>query len=87
MTEQAKEKLVHWLDQADKKDGPIFNVVVPPKGHSTKKSSDIAEKPLILGDKVYLEARWTVKPMEKWSQMTKYKKLYASSQNARNVLN
>ncbi|THY91154.1 hypothetical protein D6C80_08059 [Aureobasidium pullulans] len=80
MTEKEKEKLVHWLDQADKKDGPIFNVVVPAKGHGAKKSSDSTEKPLILGDRIYLEARWAVKPMEKWSQMTKYKKFTVGNQ-------
>ncbi|KAI5272430.1 hypothetical protein E4T47_04262 [Aureobasidium subglaciale] len=79
LSESAKADLVQWLDQADKKDGPIFTVVVPPITKNAKPHPDVVERPLTLNDRNYLEARWTITPMEKWLSMTKYKKLYVLS--------
>ncbi|KAI5200138.1 hypothetical protein E4T39_05885 [Aureobasidium subglaciale] len=80
LSDSAKADLIQWLDQADKKDGPIFTVVVPPITKNAKTQADVVERPLTLGDRNYLEARWTIKPMEKWLSMTKYKKFTVGNQ-------
>jgi hypothetical protein len=76
LTGTEKAELLHWLDQADKQDGPIFNVSNPAIRKGAKNPSDVTERPLSLDGKAYLNARWTIKPMDKWLNMTKYKKLY-----------
>jgi hypothetical protein len=76
LTGTERAELLHWLDQADKQDGPIFNVVNPAIRKGAKNPSDVTERPLSLDGKVYLNARWTIKPMDRWLNMTKYKKLY-----------
>jgi len=77
LTNAERADLLRWLDQADKGSGPIFNVSNPPHKKGSKNSADVTERPLTLDGRTYLNARWTVKPMERWLSMTKYKKLYA----------
>ncbi|KAI4725161.1 hypothetical protein E4T49_07084 [Aureobasidium sp. EXF-10728] len=77
LTESERAELLRWLDQADKKDGPIFNVSNPPARKGAKNPSDVQGKPLRLNDRDYLDARWLIKPNDRWLNMTKYKKLYA----------
>jgi hypothetical protein len=78
LTGSERAELLRWLDQADKEEGPIFNVFNPPLRKGAKNPPDVTERPLTLDGRTYLNARWTIKPMEKWLNMTKYKKLYAS---------
>jgi hypothetical protein len=77
LTASERAELLRWLDKADKEEGPIFHVFNPPPARKGSKSNpDILERPLTLDGISYLNARWTITPMEKWLSMTKYKKLY-----------
>ncbi|CAD0106195.1 unnamed protein product [Aureobasidium uvarum] len=80
LTEPEKAELLRWLDQADKKDGPIFNVSNPPTRKGAKNPPDVQEKPLRLNDQDYLDARWLIKPNDRWLNMTKYKKFTVGNQ-------
>ncbi|KAI4734040.1 hypothetical protein E4T50_15414 [Aureobasidium sp. EXF-12298] len=71
-------ELLRWLDQADKQDGPVFNVFNTPIRKGARSSPDVNECTLNLNGKDYLEARYIVEPREKWLSMAKYRKLYVS---------
>jgi hypothetical protein len=71
-------KLLRWLDQADKQDGPIFNVFSTFVRKGTRSSPDVYECTLNLNGKNYLEASYIVEPMKAWLSMTKYRNLYVS---------
>jgi hypothetical protein len=71
-------KLLRWLDQADKQDGPIFNVFSTLVRKGARSSPDVYECTLNLNGKNYLEASYIVEPMKAWLSMTKYRKLYVS---------
>ncbi|KAI4750830.1 hypothetical protein E4T44_14904, partial [Aureobasidium sp. EXF-8845] len=71
-------ELLRWLDQADKQDGPVFNVLNPLIRKGATSPPGIYECTLNLNGRNYLEARYIVKPMEKWLSMAKYRKLYVS---------
>jgi hypothetical protein len=71
-------ELLRWLDQADKKDGPVFNVLNPLIRKGATSPPGIYECTLNLNGRNYLEARYIVKPMEKWLSMPKYRKVYVS---------
>lgn len=83
LTESKTAELLRWMDKADKGDGPVFEVSSPRLRKGAKIPSDVTERPLILDGRTYLNARWTIKPMEKWLSMTKYKKLYVWNQESR----
>jgi hypothetical protein len=57
-------KLLRWLDQADKQDGPIFNVFSTFIRKGTRSSPDVYECNLNLNGKNYLEASYIVEPMK-----------------------
>ncbi|KAG9661512.1 hypothetical protein KCU95_g17603, partial [Aureobasidium melanogenum] len=80
LTEPEKAELLRWLDQSDKKDGPIFNVFNPPTRKGAKNPPDVSERMLNLNGRDYLPARYTVKPMDRWMSMTKYKKFTVGNQ-------
>ncbi|KAG9763092.1 terpenoid synthase, partial [Aureobasidium melanogenum] len=67
-------ELLRWLDQADKQDGPVFNVFNTPIRKGARSSPDVNECTLNLNGKDYLEARYIVEPREKWLSMAKYRK-------------
>jgi hypothetical protein len=71
-------KLLRWLDQADKQDGPVYNVFNTPIRKGARSRPDVYECTLNLNGKDYLEARYIVEPMENWLSMAKYRKLYVS---------
>lgn len=76
LTQSETAELLRWMDKADKGDGPVFEVSSPRRAKGAKNQTDVTERPLILDGRTYLNARWTINPMEKWLSMTKYKKLY-----------
>jgi hypothetical protein len=71
-------KLLRWLDQADKQDGPVFNVFSTVIRRGARSSPDVYECTLNLNGKNYLEASYIVEPMKAWLSMTKYRKLCVS---------
>jgi hypothetical protein len=77
LTPDGKAELTQWLDQADRTGNPIFTCDIPAGRKTAKDEAFITEKPLVLNEKTYLNARWAIKPAHRWTQMTKYKKLYA----------
>jgi hypothetical protein len=70
--------LLRWLDQADRQDGPVFNVLDPLIRNGATSPPGIYECTLDLNGVNCLEARYIVKPMEEWLSMAKYRKLYVS---------
>ena len=85
LTGSERADLLRWLDQADKQDGPIFHVFNPPLRKGAKPHPDVQERPLSLDGQTYLNARWAIKPMDKWLSMTKYKKLYVLDSRFQNT--
>jgi hypothetical protein len=71
-------KLLRWLDQADKQDGPVFNVSSTVIRKGVRSSPDVYECTLNLNGKDYLEASYIVELMKAWLSMTKYRKSYVS---------
>jgi hypothetical protein len=71
-------ELLRWLDQADKQDGPAFDVFSTVIRKGATSPPGIYECTLNLNGRNYLEARYIVKPMEKWLSMAKYRKVYVS---------
>ena len=71
-------ELLRWLDQADRQDGLVFSVLDPLIQKGGTSPPGIYECTLNLNGVNYLEARYIVKPMEKWLSMAKYRKLYVS---------
>lgn len=78
MSQGEREELIRWLDESDQKGQPMFALAPPPTRKGAKKvPPSVLEQPLILNEIHYMTARYSVKPLERWSQMAKYKKLYA----------
>ncbi|KAG9701279.1 terpenoid synthase, partial [Aureobasidium melanogenum] len=73
-------KLLRWLDQADKQDGPVFNVFSTVIRRGARSSPDVYECTLNLNGKNYLEASYIVEPMKAWLSMTKYRKFTIGNQ-------
>ncbi|KAG9511471.1 hypothetical protein KCV07_g10147, partial [Aureobasidium melanogenum] len=73
-------KLLRWLDQADKQDGPVFNVFSTVIRKGARSSPDVYEYTSNLDGKNYLEASYIVEPMEAWLSMTKYRKFTIGNQ-------
>jgi hypothetical protein len=71
-------ELLRWLDQADKQDGPVFNVFSTPIRKGARSPPDVYKCTLNLNGKNYLEASYIVEPMKAWLSMAKYRNLYVS---------
>ena len=75
MTQQERDDLINWLDKAEQDDGTMFHLTISrPKKGAKKGSSSAMEQQLILNDRAHLKAHYSIKPLDKWLQMTKYKK-------------
>jgi hypothetical protein len=71
-------ELLRWLDQADKQDGPAFDVFSTVIRKGATSPPGIYKCNLNLNGKDYLKASYIVEPMQKWLSMAKYRKLYVS---------